>query len=64
MTDPVNLGKVRKARAKAAREQTAQANRVKFGWTKAEKKLEAAQKEKAARSIDSHRRDDEPPPER
>ncbi len=61
MTKPVNLNKVRKARAKLAREAEAKKNRAKFGRTKADRDLEAHLSEKRAKLTESHRldRDDE-----
>ena len=57
MTTPVNLHKVRKAKAKAEAEQRAKENRAKFGRTKSEKKLEAAKAEKQAKLTEGHRRE-------
>ncbi|MEN0002038.1 MAG: DUF4169 family protein [Pseudomonadota bacterium] len=57
MTKPINLNKARKAKARAAKEQTAAQNRVKFGRTKAEKlrdKLDAA---RASKIVDDSQRD-------
>lgn len=58
MTDPVNLNKFRKARDKAKKKASAAENREKFGRTKAERDLEAARAQKAARETDAHKRDD------
>lgn len=57
MSDPVNLNRARKARQKAAREQQAAENRVKFGRTRAEKQMEAAQAEKRELFVRAHRRE-------
>lgn len=57
MTTPINLNKVRKAKEKAEAEQRAKENRAKFGRTKAEKKLEAANAEKQAKLTDAHKRE-------
>lgn len=57
MTSPINLNKARKAKEKAGAEQRAKENRVKFGRTKAEKKLEAAKAEKQAKLTEGHRRE-------
>ena len=57
MTKPINLNKARKAKARAAKEQTAAQNRVKFGRTKAEQlrdKLDAA---RASKIVDDSQRD-------
>ena len=51
----VNLTKAKKARAKAAAEQSAQQNRIRFGRTKAEKAFDAAQAEKRGREADAGR---------
>ena len=61
MTTPVNLNKVRKAKAKAEAEQRAKENRAKFGRTKSEKKLEAAKAEKQAKLTEDHRRESPDP---
>jgi hypothetical protein len=55
--DVINLRRARKAKARAGREETAAANRAAFGRTKAEKVDAAAERERAARSLDGHRRD-------
>ncbi len=57
MTEPVNLNKARKAKAKADAAQRAKENRTKFGRTKAEKSRDANQAEKQVRVTDSHRLD-------
>lgn len=61
MTTPINLNKVRKAKAKAEAEQRAKQNRAKFGRTKSEKKLEAAKAEKQAKLTEGHRRESPDP---
>ncbi len=43
--DIVNLRQFRKSKARAERDAKAEQNRVKFGRTKAEKKLQKAEKE-------------------
>jgi len=53
----LSLSKVRKARARADKEQLAAENRVKFGRTKSEKQRETAQQALDARKIDAHLRD-------
>lgn len=57
MTPPINLNKARKAKEKADAEQRAKENRAKFGRTKAQKKMEAAQAEKQAKLTEGHRRE-------
>lgn len=58
MAEIVNLRSARKARARAAHESEAQANRAKFGRTKAEKARDRIEAERAARFIDGARRDE------
>lgn len=60
MSDPVNLNKFRKAKAKAEKTQKAKENRAKFGRTKAEKQLDKARAEKLAKLTEAHRLKDEP----
>ena len=57
MTTPINLNKTRKERAKAEANSKAAMNRIAFGRTKAEKKLEAARKDKAAKALDAAKRE-------
>jgi hypothetical protein len=57
MSGPINLNKARKARAKAAKEAEAAANRVKHGRTKAEKLAAEAEAQRAARRLDDSRRE-------
>jgi hypothetical protein len=54
---PINLNRVRKAKARAASEATAALNRVKFGRNKTEKKADKAGAAKATRDLDGHKRD-------
>jgi hypothetical protein len=54
--DIVNLRRARKQKARTDKEAAAAANRRLFGRTKAEKKTEAAEGERAARPIEGHRR--------
>ena len=54
---PVNLNKVRKARARAEEKARADANSVKFGRTKSEKALDRARAEKAERDLDGAHRE-------
>jgi hypothetical protein len=53
----VNLRRVRKAKARGEREKQAADNRVAFGRTKAERTLTEAERERAEKSIEAHRRD-------
>ncbi len=57
MTQPVNLNKVRKTRARAEKRAQADANAIRFGQTKAEKAAQEAKAEKARRLIDGHKRE-------
>ncbi len=59
MSDIVNLNRQRKARARAEKRRTADANAVKFGRTKAERVLEAARSDHARRVLDQHQLDEE-----
>ncbi len=59
MGDVVNLKMVRKAKARAERETLAQANRAKFGRTKAEKTRDMRHAERAAHLLDGARRDEQ-----
>jgi Domain of unknown function (DUF4169) len=58
MADIVNLNRARKAKARAAKDDLAAQNRVKFGRTKAEKQAESAIKSLTERKLDSHKRED------
>ncbi len=55
---PINLNRARKARARAEARWRADANAVKFGRSKAERLLAAAQNEKAHRMLDLHQCED------
>ena len=57
MAEIVNFNKARKSRERIKKRQQADENAVKFGRTKAQKKLEEAEKEKAARDLDGKQRD-------
>ena len=59
MGTPINLNKHRKAKARAEQKAQADANAVRFGWTKAERMLDAAREEKTATFLDQHKFDDE-----
>lgn len=58
MADIINLRTARKARARTEKEAAAEANRLKFGRTKAEKHLQDAEKVRIERQIDGHKRED------
>jgi hypothetical protein len=55
MGEVVNLGKVRKAADRQRDQKVAAANRVKYGRSKSERKLETARSAKALRDLDQHR---------
>ncbi|MBA85799.1 DUF4169 family protein [Thalassobius sp. S69A] len=54
---PVNLNRFRKQKARAEQKARADQNAVKFGRTKAEKQLDRAKADKAARDLDGKKRD-------
>jgi hypothetical protein len=58
MGKPVNLNRFRKDKARAEKKARADANAAKFGRSKAERELERARDEKAARHLDGHKRDE------
>lgn len=57
MAGVVNLGRFRKEKARAEKRAEADANAAKHGRTRAEKALDKARAEKAARDLDGHERD-------
>ena len=57
MSEPINLNKARKARAKAEAKVQAAENRVKFGRTKAQKSGEALAAAKVQGLLDGAKRD-------
>jgi hypothetical protein len=57
MADVVNLKRARKAKARAAAEADAAANRLAHGRAKVERKLTQAEKAAADRKLDGHKRD-------
>ncbi|WP_083982747.1 DUF4169 family protein [Devosia soli] len=58
MAEIINLRSARKAKARTEKEAAAEANRIKFGRTKAEKQKSAAEKLLADKKLDSHKRED------
>jgi hypothetical protein len=58
MAEIVNLNKVRKAKARAEKEESAAANRAKFGRSKAEKAKVSAEQKRLDRNLDGSRRED------
>jgi len=57
MADILSLSKARKAKARDAKDATAEANRQKFGRSKAEKLQSAAEKALSDKIIDAHKRE-------
>ena len=53
----INLRRARKAKARTAREKEAEANRLAFGRTKAERAATEAERDRAERGIEGHRRE-------
>ena len=58
MVEIVNLRQARKRQERRRRETTAEENRARFGRSKAEASLEAAQRALEAVRLDGHKRDD------
>ncbi|MEL6415674.1 MAG: DUF4169 family protein [Pseudomonadota bacterium] len=58
LVEPINLNKVRKAKARADKEQRAQENRIKHGRTKAEKARDKLQAEQRKNAVDHTKRED------
>lgn len=57
MADPINLNRVRKARARAEKDALAAENRAGFGRSKAERQKAAAEKSLVQKMVDAHKRD-------
>ena len=57
MSNPVNLNKARKAKARDTARKQADANAVKFGRTKAEKEAARTQAFTYKRDLDGHKRE-------
>ncbi len=62
MAEIINLNRFRKARARAEREATADANRLAHGRTKAEKTQTSAERRLTERRLDGARIDHDPEP--
>ena len=58
MADIVNLRQARKRKARDDKEKTAEANRLAFGRTKAEKQATSLEKNRVDKALEAHRRDD------
>jgi len=59
MAEIVNLRRVKKQAARKAARSAADVKAARFGRTKAERDLEKARAEKAARGLDAHKRETE-----
>jgi len=59
MADIINLNRARKAKAKAEKSKTAEANRIAHGTPKALKKLEKARKTQADERLGGHKLENE-----
>jgi len=57
MSEIVNLKRYRKRLARAEKEEKAQANRERFGRSKSERATTEAEKGRAARQLDAHKRE-------
>jgi len=57
MADVINLKRARKDKARQQREREAEANRVRFGRTKAQKAADKQAKQREGRSIDDKKLD-------
>ena len=57
MAEVINLRKARKRVEREARAREAEANRILHGRSKAERELDKARTEKAARALEAHRLD-------
>jgi len=57
MAEPVNLNRFKKIAARAEKKARATQNAVKFGRTKAEKKLDRTKRDNAKRDLDGHQSD-------
>jgi hypothetical protein len=53
----INLNRARKAKARVDKQAEAEANRAKFGRSKAEKLADAAERARAERELDGAKRD-------
>ena len=58
MTEPINLNRARKARAKTEAQAKAAENRVKFGRGKSEKIVSNLEAERARRALDQTKREE------
>ena len=63
MADIINLRQVRKQKARQDKEATAQANRVRHGRTKAERRVAEDEEARKTRDLDGKRREKTTPPD-
>jgi len=63
MAEVINLRAKRKEAARKAARAQGDANAAKFGRTKAERELQQARADKAARELASHQREETPKPQ-
>jgi hypothetical protein len=61
MTEPINLNRFRKAKARDAKRARAEENAVKFGRTKAERAADQAEPRRLSRDLDGKKREDRGP---
>ena len=59
MAEIINLKRARKAKERAEKDKTAEANRITHGTPKALRKLEDARKEQASQRLSSHKLENE-----
>ncbi|MBS0124443.1 DUF4169 family protein [Thetidibacter halocola] len=57
MSQPVNLNRFRKQKARDDKRRTGDENAARHGLTKAERALEKARREKAERDLDGHHKE-------
>lgn len=59
MAEIINLNRARKARLKAGAKATAEVNRLLHGRTRAERDAQQVERDRAARHIEGHKREDD-----
>ncbi len=57
MSEIINLRRARKNKGRGEKEKKAEQNRLLFGRTKAEKKRDEKESERASKHLDGHKRD-------
>ncbi len=58
MTDVINLRQMRKSKQRDEETKRADANRLKFGQSKADKRLQKAETKRADKAFTAHKRDE------